>query len=308
MQRLKQFIIFSALLSGTVSSMSAKAEDDAVSKTAPAFEVPKIVSDTEAASKTEDTGILQKKTSTEKLTAFSNPLAALGNDNNRPKVFIAGKPILVKKHVRTFVQNKLLDHLPPALRFQRIRAALENRTNISVFPHSPRRGRSDAPVVILELTDLSCLQCSQQLQQIDDIREKYKDKILQIHTYVPVDRYNTSNPAAFYSRLAHDSGSFWEYRDELFSIEDLSEQSLVSKLIASGVDIQHLRQNVRQNARQYYRELDADSQLAGDLGILRPPAIFVNGVRIGAAVKMEQLEELIKYEIKVSEQIRVEEK
>jgi len=306
MQGITSFIILSSLIGGIFSIASVQAQETTPSATAPAFEIPNVASITTPLSKTEDNTILYKKTAGEKLTAFSNPLMGGSNQGNRPKVFIAGTPILVKKNVRSFIQNKMLDHLPPSLRFQHIRAALENRSNIAVFPHNPKRGPLNAAVVILELTDLSCLQCFEQLRQIDEVRKKYADDILQIHAYVPVDRYNTSNPAAFYSRLAHEAGVFWEYRNAMFSIQDLSEQALVAKLIESGVDTQDLRQNVRYNARRYYRELDADGQLANDLGIQRPPAVFVNGIRIGGAVKMEQLEELIKYEIEVAKKIRAE--
>lgn len=217
-----------------------------------------------------------------------------------PKITIGGKQVLTNEQLN---HQTLDSDLPEALKNDRARMAIENRRRIQVWNHTPVRGPENAPVVLLEITDLSCLYCQSMSKRIDEImmQDKYKGKIQHLVMYLPVDQYNFTNSAAFYSRLAYDAGHFWKYRESLYDTPDSNDHAFIDKLLNIGVSEKDIRKKTRKNARRYYRELDADVNTSKNLGELRPPALYVNGIKIGGSITMDELEPLIDYEIKLYE-------
>lgn len=217
-----------------------------------------------------------------------------------PKITIAGQEVLTNDEIRTHVFDR---DMPTSLKTNMVRLALENRRAIQVWEHDPKRGPDGAPVVILEITDLSCVYCQAQSKMVDDVfkTDRFKNKIQHIVMHLPLDAYNMTNSAAFYGRLAHDADVFWPYRESLYDSSDSTDNIYVEKLMNSGVDIKTLRQMSRENARRYFRELDADIKAVKKLSEMRPPAIYVNGIKLGGGVPYDQIYDLIDYEIKLFE-------
>lgn len=230
-------------------------------------------------------------------TTFSSPLESPQIGKKRPEVYISGKKVVSRSNVGGKLGISQLKNLPPELNGDQIRSAIEQRRHMRIYNHNPTQGVFDAPVTIVEFSDLSCLQCYKTLRKVDEVREKYMDKIKYVSVHLPIDYYNTSNPAAFYGRLAHQSGVYWEYRKLLINQDSLEENTFSEKLLEAGVDVRKLRTLIRKNARQFYRELDADALLARKMNEQRPPAVYVNGIRVGISIPYEKLEDLIKYEI-----------
>lgn len=222
---------------------------------------------------------------------------------SKKDVYIAGKKVITKNNTADSVALQKLPDLPPELNTQAIQTSIQQRRHMQIYNHNPATGPLNAPVTIIEFTDLSCLQCYKVLKEVDTIREKYADKIRYISVHMPVDPYNTSNPAAFYGRLAQQSGIFWEYRKLLIELTDIQENTFSEKLIEAGIDVKRLRTLIRKNARQFYKELDADTILSQKTTESQPPAIYVNGIRVGISIPYSNLEDLIKYEIKEQEKI-----
>lgn len=217
-----------------------------------------------------------------------------------PEVHIGGKEVIPgDKHAKAKV--KTVDDLPEGLRTERARAALAMRQNITVYKHNPSYGNDDALIQVVEFTDLNCLQCMTFLRHVDEImaKDKYKDHIKYTHVHLPVDLYNSTNPAAFYGKIAQELGVFWEYRKQLFNINEIKDNTFMDKLINAGANPVKIRNLVRQKARQYYKELDADALLSKNMGETRPPVLFINGVKVGYNIKIEELEPLLDYEMKI---------
>lgn len=217
-----------------------------------------------------------------------------------PKITIGGHQVLTNEQLN---HQTLDSDLPVQLQNDRARMAIENRRRIQVWNHTPLRGAEKAPVTLLEITDLSCLYCQDTSKKVDEIfeKEEFKGKIQHLVMYLPVDQYNFTNSAAFYSRLAFDAGYFWQYRKSLYDVSSATDNVFIDKLLNIGVAEKDIRRMTRKNARRYYRELDADIKSAKKLGEMRPPALYVNGIKIGGSVTMQELEPLIKYEIKLYE-------
>ena len=119
--------------------------------------------------------------------------------------------------------------------------------------------------------------------------------------HLPVDKYNFTNAAAFYGRLAFGAGEFWDYRQSLYNVSSATDNIFTEKLISVGVPEKEIRRMTRKNARQYYKELDADRTAVQSMGEHKPPVLYVNGIKIGGSITLEQLESLMDYEIKLYE-------
>lgn len=237
----------------------------------------------------------QAKNSTKKQQSSSQlPL-------EHPTVHISGKEVIPGTSKRRTIPTK--ESLPEALKTERAKAAIAMRQNINIYSHNPSKGPEDAPLTIIEMTDLNCLQCMTFLKDTDEVlkQEKYTDKVRYVHIHLPVDLYNSTNPAAFYGKIAQEQGVFWEYRDQLFSISEIKDNTFIDKLVSVGGNPIEIRNLVRFNARKFYKELDADTLFSKNLGETRPPILFVNGVKVGYNIKVEELSALLDYELDMSE-------
>ena len=217
-----------------------------------------------------------------------------------PKITIGGKQVLTNEQMK---HNTVDSDLPEALKNDRTKMAIENRRRIQIWNHTPFRGPVAAPITWVEMNDMSCLYCQDLSQRIDEIfkKDKYKGKIQHFFMHLPVDKYNFTNAAAFYGRLAFGAGEFWDYRQSLYNVSSATDNIFTEKLISVGVPEKEIRRMTRKNARQYYKELDADRTAVQSMGEHKPPVLYVNGIKIGGSITLEQLESLMDYEIKLYE-------
>ncbi|MFT7144298.1 MAG: protein-disulfide isomerase, partial [bacterium] len=210
---------------------------------------------------------------------FSEAQSLMGA-GRAPKIKIGGKEVLTNAEIKYHAFD---DELPAELKSNRARLAIENRHRIQAWNHNAVRGPEGAPVTLLEITDFSCLYCQDLSKAVDKVYNDaaYKNKIRHIVMHVPVDKYNMTNAAAFYSRLAFDADRFWEYREKLYEASSISDNVFIDKLLSVGVEEKNLRRMTRENARRYYRELDADTKAARNMNETKPPVLYVNGIKMG---------------------------
>jgi protein-disulfide isomerase len=156
----------------------------------------------------------------------------------------------------------------------------------------------EAPVTIIEMLDLNCRPCMDVVRAVDKIRDQFGDEVRIVHKHLPSDIYTPTNTAAFYAKLAQREGLFWEYRHLVRNLTEIGEDTYNDQLLKLGIALPSLQQAIRAHGRQFYRELDADALQAKQFGETVPPALYVNGIKVGGgAVPLSALEELVKYEL-----------
>ena len=218
----------------------------------------------------------------------------------RPVIKIFGKEVLSQADK---TEQLAEEALPETWQSRQNQKLLEQRVEVPYYRHSPTIGPEDAPLTIIEMTDLSCVQCMEVVRRMESLRnsETYHDHIRFIYVHLPVDLYNATNPAAFYGRLAQKSGRFWEYRHNVINLKETPENIYAEKLIDTGLDRDSLRKLIRDHTRRAYRELDADTMMTKKLKEERPPVYFINGVRIDQDTPPETVTDLLDYELKLKE-------
>ena len=102
-------------------------------------------------------------------------------------------------------------------------------------------GRADAPVTIIEFSDLQCPYCARNaLNTFPEIKRNYIDtgKVRYVARDFPLDMHPFAMPAAVATRCAGEQGKFWEYRHALFERQNELATAPYDALAAElGLDV-----------------------------------------------------------------------
>lgn len=212
-----------------------------------------------------------------------------------PVVTVGGQRVITSKML---FEQQLLAATPETLQDEGSKRLLQNRIRFTPFSHAPSTGAAEPMVTLIEMTDLSCLQCMDTLKAIDALMARYPDKLRLTHLYTPVTKFNDVNMAAFYGKVAARGGLFWEYRKALENIANPTPEAYFDVLIQIGMDRDETRRLMQTEARRFYRELDADARLSQQLNLGNPPHVMVNGIHVGMnGIPLDQLDNVVSYEL-----------
>ena len=199
---------------------------------------------------------------------------------------------------REIYKGTVLEDLPASLESEKAKDALLDRQSIPIYTHNPAEGPTDAPVTIIEFSDLGCTTCKNANAALTEAFKKYPGFIRRIHKHLAENPYAPSDMPAFFSIIANHYGLFWKFRALLEKqTEPPHDADLLNMLAQVGVDTSNSQALVRLYARDIYRELDADQLQAQNFGFMEPPQIFVNGIKVGDAIPLTALDDLIHYEL-----------
>ncbi|HEX9368586.1 MAG TPA: thioredoxin domain-containing protein [Vicinamibacterales bacterium] len=147
-------------------------------------------------------------------------------------------------------------------------------------------GRPDAPLTMVEFTDLQCPFCRQyMLTSFDEIKKNWIDtgKLRYISRDFPLDFHAQAMPAARAARCAGEQGKFWEMRLGLMRNANLLTPEYITK---TGGD---LKLDAKAFAActattKYDAEIQAETAEGAKLGVGGTPT-FVMGRTTAAAIE-----------------------
>jgi len=139
-------------------------------------------------------------------------------------------------------------------------------------------GSADAPVVMMEFTDLQCPICKAwHAEAYEEIKRTYIDsgQMLYIHAHLPLPSHPDALRAAQVLSCAGEQGQFWEMRDALFENQhDLSMDAMKGYAMNLGLDVEVLDECLKQP--DVVLEINKQRQFAAQMGIKATPT-FVLG-------------------------------
>lgn len=208
------------------------------------------------------------------------------------------------------VRSKILEHLRQR-RLMRARTAyiqsLRSQAKVTVNLASPRtpipvsggpiRGRSDAPVLLVEYADYECPYCQQIYPGLKKLQAEYTDRLAFAYKDAPLPNHANAQKAAEATHCADAQGKYWEYHDLLFS--------------DTQYDINFFKQAARKlnlNGEVFDKCLDSSEQAkkvmaqlgeAQRLGLPGTPSFFINGRFLSGAVTYESLRAAVEEELAV---------
>lgn len=109
------------------------------------------------------------------------------------------------------------------------------------------KGPGDAPVRIVEFSDLECPACKHAYLLLEDVFQRYPGKVHLTYKNFPLDRscnplltfdlHHNACVAAAYARCVGEKGKFWDALQQIFGLSEIEQQlapEVVRKAILSG--------------------------------------------------------------------------
>lgn len=166
-------------------------------------------------------------------------------------------------------------------------------------------GEKNAKVVIVEWTDYQCPFCKRYIDEtFNQIKTKYIDtgKVLYEVRDLILPFHPNAKPSAVAARCAAQEGKFWEMHDKLFAEQDvwsgLTDTKAKFAEYAAAIGIASGKWDSCIADPKVAEAVDADTQVASQLGASGTPTFMINGKLVVGAqpyqVFEQQIEEALK--------------
>jgi protein-disulfide isomerase len=147
-------------------------------------------------------------------------------------------------------------------------------------------GAADAPVTIVEFSDLQCPYCAAfERQTFPKLRKAYIDtgKVLYASRDLPLPMHPHAVPAAVAARCAGEQARYWEFRHAVFDAQGrLSAQPYEELARELDLDLERFAA-CRADGRQL-RAVQADARVAAENGIHTTPSFVIGRIVDGQFV------------------------
>jgi protein-disulfide isomerase len=147
-------------------------------------------------------------------------------------------------------------------------------------------GRPDAPLTMVEFTDLQCPFCRQfAITSFEEIKKNWIDtgKLRYISRDFPLDFHAQAMPAARAARCAGEQGKFWELRMQLMKNANLLTTDYINKS-AAELKLEPKAFAACTASKKYDAEIQAEMQEGAKLGVAGTPT-FIMGRTTATAVE-----------------------
>jgi len=165
----------------------------------------------------------------------------------------------------------------------------------------PTLGPVDAPVTIVTFSDFQCPFCSRAQPTLARIVEQYGDQVRIVWRNNPLAFHQNADPAAQLAMEAYEQGGderFWPVHDLLFANQRrLDRADLEAYAQQAQLDLDQVQRAL--GTREHARVIEADQQLAQQLGARGTPGFFINGRQLMGAQPYERFSEIIDQELVV---------
>ncbi len=144
-------------------------------------------------------------------------------------------------------------------------------------------GNGQATVVLTEFGDFECPACKQYESTIEELRQKYSDKMLFVWKHFPLfpQPHKNARNAAYASEAAANQGKFWEMHDALYEKQDewVSLSDPKDKFVGYA---RELNLNVDTFTKDYDNQagkanIDRDLAFGKEIKLSGTPSFFING-------------------------------
>jgi protein-disulfide isomerase len=168
---------------------------------------------------------------------------------------------------------------------------------IEVAATGPAHGPATAPVTIVEFSDFQCPYCGRLIPTLEQVKQKYGDKVRIVFRQYPLPMHPNAQKAAEASLCANEQGKFWEMHDAMFkNQQELAVDNLKAKAAALGLKADEF--NSCLDSGKYVAQIQADMKDGSAVGVNGTPAMFINGRFVNGAVPIEQISSIIDDELR----------
>lgn len=157
-------------------------------------------------------------------------------------------------------------------------------------------------IVIDEYSDFQCPACAQAAPVLEELRQKYPDKIEINFHHFPLPYHRLSKKAAEASEAAREQGKFWEYHDLLFKKQDeWSKAENTAEFLKKyardlKLDVKKFEQDL--NSGKYLLKIEESVKEGNEKKIEATPTFFVNGQKITGFKNWEEFKKAVEEKMK----------
>lgn len=159
-------------------------------------------------------------------------------------------------------------------------------------PTSPRIGKKDAKLVLVNFTDFNCPFCKRFDPQLEEIVKKYPDDVAIVIKYLPFKGQTSLESSQLAMTLWQENPKAFEALHHKFMQKQgmLSDANIKEALKATGND------KLKANEKSH-EGIRTNMRLAEKLGVNGTPATLVGDEMIPGAIDAQQFEEIVKEQL-----------
>ncbi len=151
---------------------------------------------------------------------------------------------------------------------------------------SPSFGPADAKVTVVEFSDFQCPYCGRAATVVDQVKEKYSDRVHFVFRQFPLPMHENARGAAEAALAANAQGKFWQFHDKLFKNQTaLTRDGLEGFAKDAGLNVAEFKKAL--DSKTYAADVDADVKLGESVAVEGTPTMFINGARVANPTSFE---------------------
>jgi protein-disulfide isomerase len=167
------------------------------------------------------------------------------------------------------------------------------KADIAVASDDRIRGNKNAPVTIIEFSDLQCPFCVQFHKTMQQVMTDYPDKVRWVFKHFPLSQIHPyATNAAIASECAGDQNKFWEYVDAIYADQSKLNDDFITQT-ATDLKLNMTKFNSCLSTKKYASKVEADQALGSKNGINGTPGSFINGEPLKGAYPYETVKAMI---------------
>jgi len=189
------------------------------------------------------------------------------------------------------------------------RPQMSAEAEIELNSYASTKGKSTAPITIIEYSDYQCPACKHAGFVVDEMLERYGDQIYFIHRSFPLGGHRHGFSSALAAECAKGQDRYWDYHDKLFEQQsvwgkdeieiDIKKPNNTFSRYAKelGLDVKVFNQCMANS--ETAKRVRASKQEGVKLQVRSTPTFFINGVRVvGGKSLKARYEEIIRQQLR----------
>ena len=113
---------------------------------------------------------------------------------------------------------------------------------------------------------------------LEQVLEQNPDTVKMVFKNMPLRFHQFAEPSARAALAAFKQGKFWQFHDELFKSEQLSNEVINSIAVDLGLDMAQFNKDI--NSAEITKMIEKDLMDAQKVGVTGTPTIFINGKKL----------------------------
>lgn len=197
----------------------------------------------------------------------------------------------VKRIVAEYIQNNGEEITMSMDRF--LKAENVREANRMVYDYTPTLGNDDAKVTLIEFSDYRCGYCLRVQDTVNQLRDKYGDKVRFAFKNLPI-LSEESYDAAVAAMAAGEQGKFWEYNTRLWSNQSrIKDGDRLFNKLAKELKLDMDKFEKDRESELIQARVISDIRDARSKEMTGTPNFLINGEQLSGAVPIERFEALL---------------